>query len=244
MWFFASGAFGTLVQTLLVSSRPELGATSSSWNSATLYAGTAVGVSVAGTFAHANTGTAVVGGGLAALAGLTTLPLVGRLRPVPAEEAGQADSAPAEPSRKAAAVGLGPEHLHRRPDQLSGGQCQRVAIARALAPSPGILVCDEPVSALDASVREQVMDLLDDLQRRLGTALLFVSHDLSVIRRISDRVLVMKDAEVVEEGSAEEVFDAPRHPYTKSLLAAVLTAGPPRGATRPGTPPAGAARPR
>ncbi|WP_329191903.1 ABC transporter ATP-binding protein [Streptomyces sp. NBC_01435] len=145
-------------------------------------------------------------------------------------------------------VGLGPEHLHRRPDQLSGGQRQRVAIARALAPSPAVLVCDEPVSALDASVRAQVLDLLDDVQRRLGTALLFVSHDLSVIRRISDRVLVMKDAEVVEEGTAEEVFDAPRHPYTRSLLAAALTAGtdaaPPGVPTRPGTPPAAAARPR
>ncbi|MGW1189044.1 dipeptide ABC transporter ATP-binding protein [Streptomyces sp. NPDC002559] len=122
-------------------------------------------------------------------------------------------------------VGLGPEHLRRRPDQLSGGQRQRVAIARALAPSPAVLVCDEPVSALDASVQAQILDLLDDLRQRLGTALLFVSHDLAVVRRMSHRVLVMKDAEVVEEGTAEEVFDAPRHPYTKSLLAAVLTPG-------------------
>ncbi|MFJ7198760.1 MULTISPECIES: MFS transporter [unclassified Streptomyces] len=104
VWFFASGAFGTLVQTLLVSSRPELGATSSSWNSATLYAGTAVGVAVAGTFAHADTGTAVVGGGLAVLAGLTAVPLVGRLRPVPAEGAAQADSAPAGTGTKEAAA--------------------------------------------------------------------------------------------------------------------------------------------
>ncbi|MFB6813881.1 dipeptide ABC transporter ATP-binding protein [Streptomyces sp. NPDC056347] len=145
-------------------------------------------------------------------------------------------------------VGLGTEHLHRRPDQLSGGQRQRVAIARALAPSPAVLVCDEPVSALDASVRAQVLDLLDGIQRRLGTALLFVSHDLSVIRRISDRVLVMKDAEVVEEGAAQEVFDAPRHPYTKALLAAVLTPGPAAAAPpvplSPGTSPAAAARPR
>ncbi|MEV8453253.1 ABC transporter ATP-binding protein [Streptomyces sp. NPDC052095] len=146
-------------------------------------------------------------------------------------------------------VGLGPEHLRRRPDELSGGQRQRVAIARALAPSPAVLVCDEPVSALDAPVRAQVLDLLDDIQRRLGTALLFVSHDLSVVRRISDRVLVMKDARVVEEGDAEEVFDAPRHPYTRALLAAVLTPVPAAAAPgppvlSPGTPPADAARPR
>ncbi|MEU2134325.1 ABC transporter ATP-binding protein [Streptomyces sp. NPDC018352] len=145
-------------------------------------------------------------------------------------------------------VGLGAEHLHRRPDQLSGGQRQRVAIARALAPSPSILVCDEPVTALDSSVRAQVLDLLDNIQQRLGTALLFVSHDLAVIQRISDRVLVMKDAEVVEEGTAQEVFDAPQHPYTKSLLTAVNTADTGaaryRETRRPGRPPADAARPR
>ncbi|MEE1841504.1 MFS transporter [Streptomyces sp. NPDC007076] len=106
VWFFASGAFGTLVQTLLVSSRPELGATSSSWNSATLYAGTAVGVAVTGTFAHADTGTAVVGGGLAVLAGLTALPLVGRLRPETARDDGAAKSgsAPAGSGPKEAAA--------------------------------------------------------------------------------------------------------------------------------------------
>ncbi|MFB6813895.1 MFS transporter [Streptomyces sp. NPDC056347] len=107
VWFFASGAFGTLVQTLLVSSRPDLGATSSSWNSATLYAGTAVGVAVAGTFAHADTGTAVVGGGLAVLAGLTALPLVGRLRPAPAGVPGKsgADGSGHQDRKEAAADG-------------------------------------------------------------------------------------------------------------------------------------------
>ncbi|MFE7464111.1 MFS transporter [Streptomyces sp. NPDC057499] len=107
VWFFASGAFGTLVQTLLVSSRPDLGATSSSWNSATLYAGTAVGVAVAGTFAHADTGTAVVGGGLAVLAGLTALPLVGRLRPAAAGVPGKsgADGSGHQDRKEAAADG-------------------------------------------------------------------------------------------------------------------------------------------
>ncbi|AXE81628.1 hypothetical protein C5746_37075 [Streptomyces atratus] len=117
-------------------------------------------------------------------------------------------------------------------------------------------MCDEPVPALDAAGRAQILDLLDDVQQRLGTALLLLSHDLSAVRRISDRVLVMRNAQVVEEGTAEEVFDAPRHPYSKSLLAAVVTVGtdaaPPGelletggpGPMRPGTPPAGAARPR
>ncbi|MFF0739947.1 dipeptide ABC transporter ATP-binding protein [Streptomyces sp. NPDC004111] len=123
-------------------------------------------------------------------------------------------------------VGLGPEHLDRRPHQLSGGQRQRVAIARALAPRPRLLVCDEAVSALDASIRRQILDLLDDLQQRLGLALLFISHDLSVVRRISDRVLVMKDAEVVEEGPATALFAAPRHPYTRALLNAAFTEAP------------------
>ncbi|WP_335937423.1 ABC transporter ATP-binding protein [Streptomyces sp. PTD5-9] len=136
-------------------------------------------------------------------------------------------------------VGLGPEHLRRRPAALSGGQRQRVAIARALAPSPAVLVCDEPVSALDASVRGQILDLLDEVRERLGTALLFISHDLSAVRRIGDRVLVMKDAEVVEAGPVAEVFAAPRHPYTRSLLAAALTlpSGPVPAGAAPGSGP-------
>jgi peptide/nickel transport system ATP-binding protein len=118
-------------------------------------------------------------------------------------------------------VGLEEEHRHRRPLQLSGGQRQRVAIARALAPDPKVIICDEPVSALDVSIQAQVLDLLVDLQRALGVAYLFISHDLGVIHHISDRVLVLKDGRVVEQGPADDVFFAPRQPYTQQLLAAV-----------------------
>nr|WP_243758805.1 ABC transporter ATP-binding protein [Actinotalea soli] len=118
-------------------------------------------------------------------------------------------------------VGLGAEHLARHPLRLSGGQRQRVAIARALAPRPDVVVCDEPVSALDVSVQAQVLDLLTDLQRSLGVAYLFISHDLGVIHHLSDRVLVMKDGHVVEEGATEEVLTAPRHEYTRRLLSAL-----------------------
>ncbi|GAA0919841.1 ABC transporter ATP-binding protein [Nonomuraea longicatena] len=125
-----------------------------------------------------------------------------------------------------ARVGLGPEHAARHPRELSGGQRQRVAIARALGPRPDVLVCDEPVSALDVVIQAQVLDLLARLKQEDGTALVFVSHDLGVIRRISDRVLVMKDGRVVEEGDAEEVFLFPSHPYTRELLSATTARGP------------------
>jgi len=120
-----------------------------------------------------------------------------------------------------ARVGLPPETAARHPRDLSGGQRQRVAIARALGPRPDVLVCDEPVSALDVSVQAQVLDLLADLQAEYGTAMVFVSHDLGVVHHVADRVLVMKDGRVVEEGDVEDVFTQLRHPYTQALVAAV-----------------------
>ncbi|MER7003953.1 ABC transporter ATP-binding protein [Dactylosporangium sp. NPDC000555] len=118
-------------------------------------------------------------------------------------------------------VGLGAEYLRRRPRALSGGQRQRVAIARAVGPRPDVLVCDEPVSALDVSIQAQVLDLLAELQAADGTALLFISHDLGVVHHLADRVLVMKDGRVVEEGPVETVFSDPSHEYTRQLLAAL-----------------------
>jgi peptide/nickel transport system ATP-binding protein len=118
-------------------------------------------------------------------------------------------------------VGLEESVLGRHPRQLSGGQRQRVAIARALAPEPEVMICDEPVSALDVSVQAQILDLFADVQDRLGVAMVFISHDLGVVYHACDRVLVMRDAEVVETGAVRDVFGNPSEPYTKELIAAL-----------------------
>ena len=118
-------------------------------------------------------------------------------------------------------VGIDPKSLNRKPFEFSGGQCQRIAIARALVVEPKVLICDEPTSALDVSVQAQVLNLLHDLKAEHDLTMLFISHDLAVVRNVSDRVMVMNGGRVVEIGAADNIFENPAHEYTRTLLSAV-----------------------
>ena len=155
---------------------------------------------------------------------------VGRIvaEPLQTHRIGTRRSRRASVARLLELVGFDPSYTNRYPHEFSGGQRQRIGIARALALNPKLIVCDEPVSALDVSIQAQILNLLKDLQRDLGLTYLFIAHDLAVVRSMSDAIAVMHDGRIVEQGPAEDVYTNPQSDYTRALLAAVPVPDPER----------------